>query len=82
VRNVFLARRPEPGQPRQELTAGCPGWMRWGFYLAFGYLFVNLLWAGERESGSLRVFSGFWMAFYTLAAVRLYGQGRFAENGG
>jgi hypothetical protein len=33
-------------------------------------------------AAALRVFSGFWMAFYTLAAVWLYSQGRLTENGG
>lgn len=64
--------------------AGCPGWMRRGFYVLFGYAILNFIvffaiTAGQPKLRSdnlppavIKGFSGHWMVFYAAAFAVLY----------
>lgn len=68
--------------------AGCPTWMRRGFYILCGYAVLNFVFvfaiaAGERKRSTgdapppvVRGFSGHWMVFYAAAFCILYSRGR------
>lgn len=64
--------------------AGCPVWMRRGFYVLFGYAILNFFvsmattanhpkrQAGDAPASTVRGFSGHWMVFYGAAFAILY----------
>ena len=64
--------------------AGCPAWMRRGFYVLFGYAILNFIvffattanqskqQTGDAPPSVVRGFSGHWMIFYGAAFAVLY----------
>ena len=67
----------------QAMLRGCPVWMKRMPYLFFLYTAINMLWfistgqatkCGDigNEIQQFRLFSGFWMAFYSAAFSILY----------
>ncbi|MBL8297539.1 MAG: hypothetical protein JNN30_04240 [Rhodanobacteraceae bacterium] len=77
--------RDPSGRPSwKQALAGCPRWMRYAMFGLLGYAFLNFLLctaagtaphhsAGDPVSpGSLRLFSGHWMAFYGIGFAILF----------
>jgi len=67
----------------QAMLRGCPIWMKRMTYLFFGYALINTFWFVSTEQATkcggtgneiqqFRMFSGFWMAFYSAAMSILY----------
>lgn len=87
IPTVLVARRMTRQASRRDFwratLRGCPGWMRTGVHIFFGYAFVNfaLFFIGTvghpKPTGAappvvVRGFSGHWMFFYSAAFATLY----------
>ena len=79
-RRVWRNRSGENGW--QVVFRGCPAWLKYMTYALLGYAVANLLLffgtvpkpsaAEAGPSRQLDLFSGYWMAFYSMALAMLY----------
>lgn len=93
IPTIFVTRKLTKDVPSRDwwkaALRGCPTWMKYGTFSAFGYallnfaIFLALAPAEPTSQGmspiDVRGFSGHWMAFYAVACSVLYSSSRL-EN--
>lgn len=87
IPTVLIGMRVSQGGARKDFwkmaLAGCPNWMRYGFYAVFAYAVANFIIfmigtsghhqpTGDAPPSVVRGFSGHWMIFYYTAFAVLY----------